>query len=359
MTDQILNMNGLLDRVCQEKNEREEHRRGYLGASIIGGDCERALWYYFRWWKDETFPGRILRRFRTGADYEKRVTERLEDMGFQVNAVNPNARNDKKQWRAEWGLWGGLLAGSNDGFVRAPENVWRLLEASDPPGSDEWVILEAKAMVSAKYSYPKGSDGTFNYDAYPIANKPSSTKSKIEGRWWKTARRGVKAEQQTHFVQMQTYMGLAREADRSGKIHFVKWGLHHAPNRALYVAINTDLESWHGELVDFRPNWWERIKARAARIFRATTPPERISQNPASWACRFCPYLEACHKLEANDGRAQNVSCRSCEHVELKTPADPDNHSSQALWMCTRHDRGCGDCTACDDYERIIPEETF
>ena len=37
----------------------------HLGASIIGKDCERALWYDFRWVTRWAFTGRMLRLFDT------------------------------------------------------------------------------------------------------------------------------------------------------------------------------------------------------------------------------------------------------------------------------------------------------
>ena len=40
--------------------------RAHLGASIIGKECERALWYDFRWVTQAKLPGRLLRLFETG-----------------------------------------------------------------------------------------------------------------------------------------------------------------------------------------------------------------------------------------------------------------------------------------------------
>lgn len=65
------------------KSVREDPRR-YLGASIIGHACSRALWYEFRWCGREEFDGRMLRLFQTGHREEARLIEELRGIGCQV-----------------------------------------------------------------------------------------------------------------------------------------------------------------------------------------------------------------------------------------------------------------------------------
>jgi hypothetical protein len=43
-----------------------EWRREHLGGSQIGRECDRALWYGFRWATAPDFDGRLLRLFDTG-----------------------------------------------------------------------------------------------------------------------------------------------------------------------------------------------------------------------------------------------------------------------------------------------------
>jgi len=355
---ETIDLQTLIDKAILEV-EADEPRRGYLGASVLAGECERALWYDFRWWIEQTFLPRIYRRFETGHTYEPRVIKRLVDAGFKVNAVNPNARNKKKQWRAEWAPSGGLLGGHMDGLVRASEDVWRALGASDPcPSDHDWVVLEAKAMASAKYMYPTDENDVIDYDAYQTGNKANDVPDRVEGRWWRTKRRGVKAEHQAHYGQMQAYMGLSHEPDRNGKLQWEKWNLSGPVKYALYVAINTDTEQWHAELVRFRPQWWERMKGRAMRIFRGPVP-ERISENPGSWKCRFCDHRTHCHNLDGSRGEPERISCRSCVHADLKLPNDADNFSKMATWFCKAHKRGCGDFTPCEKHEAIPTTTTL
>ena len=60
-----------------------------LGASQIGGDCERALWYGFRWAAKEPIEGRILRLFRTGHKHEDEMIDDLRAAGVTVLSRDP------------------------------------------------------------------------------------------------------------------------------------------------------------------------------------------------------------------------------------------------------------------------------
>lgn len=58
--------------------------RKYLGASSIGRECSRELWYGFRWYKRICFPGRILRLFDRGHTAEPRYIEILRASGLTI-----------------------------------------------------------------------------------------------------------------------------------------------------------------------------------------------------------------------------------------------------------------------------------
>jgi len=321
-----------------------EPPRGYVGASVIAGECERALWYSFRWATDIQFSGRLLQRFETGHAYELRIIERLQAAGFEVHYQNPRARNRKGQYRGE--LYGGLLAGHIDGFVAGSTPELEL---------DSWHLLEIKAMASAKYAY---ADDTYEE---PVANKhptkhptKAGNESKIEGRWWKCKRTGVKRAHQEHYGQMQAYMGLSHELQPSGKPFHTAWGLGAPLQRALYVAVNTDTEQIHAELVEFEPIWWHHIKRRALRIFRATEPLKRVKESPQWPPCSFCDHLHVCHH-----GHPLQTNCRTCKHAELRLPGDQHTYGTRAQWLCTHHKAGCGDFTACDSHTPITEPMSF
>lgn len=61
---------------------RPDGERSYLGVSGIGAECERQLWYGFRWaYPLEHHEGRMRRLFQTGHREEARVIADLEAIG--------------------------------------------------------------------------------------------------------------------------------------------------------------------------------------------------------------------------------------------------------------------------------------
>ena len=72
-----------------EKQFGNEPPRTYMGASIIGKECDRALWYDFRMGSKEKFDGRKLRLFQTGHLAEPRFVKDLRDIGCEVHDVDP------------------------------------------------------------------------------------------------------------------------------------------------------------------------------------------------------------------------------------------------------------------------------
>jgi len=99
--------------IFRQYEEREESERGYLGPSTLGTDCDRALWYGFRWASPpEKFSGRMLRLFETGHREEARMVADLRMAGIHVQEYDPDTG---KQWEVE--SCGGHVRGHMDGKV--------------------------------------------------------------------------------------------------------------------------------------------------------------------------------------------------------------------------------------------------
>jgi hypothetical protein len=97
--------------------------RAYLGASVIGKPCERALWYAFRWAQaPKAIDGRMLRLFDTGHVEEGRLIAWLRLTGADVQEVDP-ATGD--QWKVEAvdGHFGGHMDGVANGILEAPKTA--------------------------------------------------------------------------------------------------------------------------------------------------------------------------------------------------------------------------------------------
>ncbi len=106
--------------------EAGEGLREHLGASLIGKECARALWYDFRWVTPVAWPGRMLRLFDTGQREEGRLVRDLRRTGATVLDVDPATG---RQWRVEahGGHFGGSLDAVAIGLLEAPR-TWHVLE---------------------------------------------------------------------------------------------------------------------------------------------------------------------------------------------------------------------------------------
>ncbi|MFU8817403.1 MAG: hypothetical protein ACNA7W_18810 [Pseudomonadales bacterium] len=99
--------------------EAESGFRAHLGASVIGQECERAVWYGFRWATERRHPGRILRLFARGQREEAVLVDLLRKAGVEVWEADDQGRQFRVS--AVGGHFGGSLDGVGRGFVEAPE----------------------------------------------------------------------------------------------------------------------------------------------------------------------------------------------------------------------------------------------
>lgn len=208
--------------------------RGYLGMSTFGTECDRALWYAFRWARDkEKFDGRMLRLFQTGHREEARMLDDLEAIGLEVFRVDPATG---KQWahRDE----SGHLRGHMDGFAKG-----------DMPGcSFDEHVLEFK---------------THNENSYK-----------------KLITDGVKKSKFGHYCQIQLYMHFSR----------VKC--------ALYLAHNKNTDELYSEHIAYDEEFAKATVRRGQRIIKSFRPPSRLHEDPTAkmaYQCRSCPALRVCH----------------------------------------------------------------
>ena len=136
-----------------------EPQRGYLGASIIGHDCDRYLWYTFRACVKRDFSGRMYRLFETGNLEEARFIKELEGIGCEV------ASHDENGKQIEVLAIGGHFSGHLDAMI---------LGVPEAPKS--WHVGEFKTS----------NDKSF------------ATLQKV----------GVQKAKPLHYAQMMVYMGL-------------------------------------------------------------------------------------------------------------------------------------------------------
>jgi hypothetical protein len=223
----------------------DDGHRNHLGASLIGDICNRRLWYGFRWVKSSVFDGRMQRLFNRGHKEEARFIEWLEGIGFKVWEHGEGGTQHR--------ITGveGHFGGSLDGIGQAPE----------------WLALLAKI-------------GRFLLE-FKTYNQKQFDKLKTDG---------VKKTKPKHWVQMCTYGG--------------KYGFRYA----VYMAINKNDDEIYIEVVELDWKVGEEAEHRAYAVISSDAPPPRYSELPSHIECKFCDYLDVCHK-----GAAYEVNCRSCK----------------------------------------------
>lgn len=142
------------------ESKADQGHRNHLGASIIGRECERAVWYSYHWYGKEEHTGQRLRLFETGDLAEHRFVAELRAIGVEVHEIDERTG---KQYRVQ--AHGGHLGGSLDGVAKGL-----------PECPSKWHVLEFK---------------THNEKSFKELEKVGVEKAKPE-----------------HFAQMQIYMGL-------------------------------------------------------------------------------------------------------------------------------------------------------
>jgi len=131
--------------------------RSHMGASLIGGSCQRKVWYGFHWSAVPKHSGRLLRLFNRGHLEEARFIAMLLTIGCEVYQQDEHG----KQFRISH--CGGHFGGSGDGIV---------VNIPDMPG--QRLLCEFKTS----------------------AEKP----------FLKLQKEGVKRAKFEHYVQMNIYM---------------------------------------------------------------------------------------------------------------------------------------------------------
>jgi CRISPR/Cas system-associated exonuclease Cas4 (RecB family) len=111
-------------RVEEWRGRQPQEHRAHLGASVLGHDCSRHLWYLFRNARTPTFTGKLLRVFDRGKREEPVVFEELRAIGVELHTDD----NGKQiECRDSTGHIGGSVDGIGKGFPESP-NTWAVLE---------------------------------------------------------------------------------------------------------------------------------------------------------------------------------------------------------------------------------------
>lgn len=252
--------------------DEEESHRSHLGASILGRDCGRDVWYSFHWTTKASFEGRMLRLFNRGHIEEARFIAMLMTVGSQVYQQDEQG----KQFRIQFG--NGHGGGSGDGigvnipFVNVP------------------ALLECKTHNERSFTELAGSPD--DWRAFLQGKGPFKGKGLKEGKF-------------EHYVQAQLYM-------RRMQLTI-----------CLYMAVNKNTDDLFIQIVELDPETADQFIERGEKLIYMPTPPKKISESPGFWKCRFCDHRPTCHMRKPPD-----INCRTCQHSK---PTD-DGLWTCAIW---------------------------
>lgn len=132
-------------------DRKTDFRRGHLGASVIGKDCLRQLWYDFRWASDPGFEARLLRLFESGYKEEDRIIENLRSVGITVWSRDPDSGEQLHFKEEEFGHFEGSLDGIGVNFPEAPK-TFHILECKTS-SKKLYDKLVKEGVEKAKYQH--------------------------------------------------------------------------------------------------------------------------------------------------------------------------------------------------------------
>lgn len=227
-------MSELIDAAIQNNQETP---RSYLGASAIGEPCARRLQYDLAGQtKDEGsgFSARTRRIFKRGHEGETWMAQWIRDAGFDL-------RTEKNGKQFGFEDCDGKFKGHIDGvFVGGPHGFAY-------PCLWENKVLGAKGFASI-------------------------------------VKHGLKSAYPVYAAQVAVYQAY----------------MHLGENPAIFTVLNADTMEIHIEFVKFDAALAQEQIDKAVRVLTAAQHGEtlpRISDDPTSFGCKFCPYKGVCHEL--------------------------------------------------------------
>lgn len=128
----------------------EDGHRSHMGASLIGGECARAIWFNFHWATKSSFDGRLLRLFNRGHLEEARFIAMLLMIECEIFQQDENG----KQFRISHadGHFGGSGDGVAMGLPDLPPGTAALTEFKTH-NDKSFSELKAKGVRDAKFEH--------------------------------------------------------------------------------------------------------------------------------------------------------------------------------------------------------------
>lgn len=317
-TEPDVTIQQLIDRAHEAKREEP---RPYLGVSELGTECERALWYGFRWARLPHAEGRMMRIWRTGHESEATLIGDLEAIGIKV------------QRQQEEVSFGGHILGHIDGT------------ALNVPGAEKTEhLLELKSAKLERYN--------------------------------KLEKLGVKEAEPKYWVQMQDYMlalGLTRalyvsrckddERIHSERVHFEREPAEAWVERGHRVSLMSDAP----ERIDERPAFYKckmcldwldichKAKSTDAINCRTCAHSTPLESPALAWKC------ERWGALIPEEGQRVGCSAHVLHPAMVRVPMESIGeqwHAAFGSYINGEPTELEGALTSADILERLKPGDT-
>lgn len=240
------------DRALEEKENAQE-RRGYLGMSSIGKECERASWFDFRWITRAKFDAEALKRFADGHHGEDVQAARLRLVpGITLHTHTEDG--EQFGFSDNTGHFRGHMDGAILGLLQAPA-TWHVWEHKQVGEKKQAKLASLKAKMGEKQALAEW-DAVYHAQAMLYCH----------------------------------YSGMDR--------HYLTCS---TPGGRSTISVRTDKDS------DFAL----RLIAKAERIITSANPPARPYNDPSFYVCKWCQHSDVCWGEKLPDR-----TCRSCIHSE-------------------------------------------
>ncbi len=233
-----------------------------LRPAEMAHECSRALYHSFRWTTEpQPFPPHVTRIMGRGQREEEKIVDDLKATGLTISDKDAAG----KQWSVS--LLSGHSTGNLDGAGHDPHQLY--------VPTPDWFLVEAKT------------------------HNERSFERLVKG--------GVQRAFPKHYGQQQIYMHLT--------------GL----KMSLYAARCKNDERDCFKLIKYNESYATRIIRKGELIVFGEAPPERISNDPTLYACRFCNHKDVCH--------GKTLPLRNCRTCLYSKPVDGGK------WWCDMHGR--------------------
>ena len=220
------------NKAFEEWAAAKDKPRRYLGASAIGGECARQLWYKFRGATGAPISARGLGAIYDGHNGEVTIVERLQ----RVEGLTLHPTDDKGNQFAVVDL-DGHFRGHMDGAMQV---------------DGEWSVFEAKVCNETKFK------------------KLLKLRDADEDN-------ALKSWDEVYYAQAQVYMHLT--------------GL-----RQHYTVVATPgVRDWTSVWTKYNKDAAEGLLEKARYIIEATEPPDRVRNDPTYYICKWCDFSDICH----------------------------------------------------------------